>query len=140
MSISVRRRKVKRSEKLLHWEYKLPSKIKVLGKLHWRLITGAVAIALLCITVVWSLPVGAASRTHRVISSPENVIWGELFKPNSRPILRVNSGDRVIMETVSHEGILPDQGDTVAFLLKVEFRKIPKAQFLKIKFYQTRYG
>jgi acetamidase/formamidase len=52
------------------------------------------------------------------MSSLENVIWGELFKPDSKPILRVKSGDRIVMQTVSHEGILADQGDTVEFLTK----------------------
>ena len=49
------------------------------------------------------------------MSTPENVIWGELFKPDSRPIMRVQSGDRIVMQTVSHEGILPDQGDSIEF-------------------------
>lgn len=55
-------------------------------------------------------------QMHYVKSEPENVIWGELFKPDSPPILTVKSGDRIKMETISHEGILPDQGDTVTFL------------------------
>lgn len=55
-------------------------------------------------------------QMHFVKSEPANVIWGELFKPDSPPILRVQSGDQIKMETVSHEGILADQGDTVAFL------------------------
>lgn len=58
----------------------------------------------------------AVARTYQVQSTPENVIWGEPFKPNSKPILRVKSGDRVVLQTISHEGILPDQGDTVKFL------------------------
>lgn len=105
---------MKKSKKLSeHWQGEVISKLNVV-KRHWQLITGALIIGLLCIAV-WSSPVGAARLTHRVMSSPENLIWGELFKPDSRPILRVKSGDRIIMETVSHEGILPDQGDTVAF-------------------------
>lgn len=55
-------------------------------------------------------------QIYEVKSTPENVIWGELFKPDSSPILTVQSGDRIRMETVSHEGILPDQGDTIEFL------------------------
>lgn len=58
----------------------------------------------------------ASGRTFRVQSVPGNVIWGELFTADNVPILRVRSGDRVIMPTVSHEGILADQGDTVEFL------------------------
>jgi len=57
-----------------------------------------------------------AGTLHEVKSVPGNVIWGELFKPDSPPILTVQSGDRVKMETVSHEGILADQGDTKEFL------------------------
>lgn len=53
---------------------------------------------------------------HEIKSVPGHVIWGELFKPDSPPILTVQSGDRIKMETVSHEGILPDQGDTIEFL------------------------
>jgi acetamidase/formamidase len=62
-----------------------------------------------------------------VRSTPENVIWGELFKPSSNPILRVKSGDRIVMETVSHEGILPDQGDTVEFFAQGGIPQNPKS-------------
>jgi len=64
----------------------------------------------------WFSPVCANQTTYEVKSVPGNVIWGELFKPDSPPILTVQSGDRLIVETVSHEGILADQGDTVEFL------------------------
>jgi acetamidase/formamidase len=57
------------------------------------------------------------------MSKPENIIWGELFKPDSKPILQVKSGDRIVMQTVSHEGILQDQGDTVEFLTKAGITK-----------------
>lgn len=56
-----------------------------------------------------------STADHFVESVPENVIWGELFTGDSEPILRVQSGDTITIETVSHEGILPDQGDTVEF-------------------------
>ena len=52
---------------------------------------------------------------HLIESTPNNVIWGKLFVSDDKPILRVKSGDIVTIETVSHEGILPDQGDTVEF-------------------------
>ncbi|WP_222427073.1 acetamidase/formamidase family protein [Hyella patelloides] len=57
----------------------------------------------------------ATPTNHLVKSTPENVIWGELFTSENQPILQIKSGDVVTIETVSHEGILPDQGDTVAF-------------------------
>lgn len=59
--------------------------------------------------------VNAAEEPILIRSTPENVIWGELFKPDSKPIVTVRSGDRVTIETLSCEGILPDQGDTVEF-------------------------
>ena len=52
---------------------------------------------------------------YLVESTPENVIWGELFISEDEPILEVKSGDIVTVETISHEGILEDQGDTVEF-------------------------
>lgn len=80
-----------------------------------------VAIGIAAIAIAPSR--AAAPKTYRIQSTPNNVIWGELFKPDSRPILRVKSGDRVVMETVSHEGILADQGDTVEFLTQAGIGK-----------------
>ena len=58
---------------------------------------------------------GEVTTEHLVESTVDNVIWGKLFTPDSEPILQVKSGDVVTIETISHEGILPDQGDTVEF-------------------------
>ncbi|MEL6438632.1 MAG: acetamidase/formamidase family protein [Cyanobacteria bacterium J06621_8] len=52
---------------------------------------------------------------YLVKSTIENVIWGRLFTANDEPILQIKSGDVVTIETISHEGIMPDQGDTVEF-------------------------
>jgi len=80
-------------------------------------ITATIALSLWAIVSgVFPFPATATGQTYEVLSTPENVIWGELFKPDSEPILRVQSGDRIVMQTVSHEGILADQGDTVEFL------------------------
>lgn len=84
----------------------------------WQVVGVVAGIGILLCSlsgIAWSSPTATPLRTHRIMSTPENVIWGELFKPDSRPIARVRSGDRIIMQTVSHEGILPDQGDTAAF-------------------------
>ncbi|PSB40908.1 acetamidase [Cyanosarcina cf. burmensis CCALA 770] len=95
--------------------------------------SGQLAIAiglgliLLVGTISISVPVIAAGRTQKILSTPANVIWGELFKPDSKPIARVKSGDRVVMETISHEGILPDQGDTVRFFAQGGIPKNPKS-------------
>lgn len=80
-------------------------------------IAAVAALSAYLINVVWITPATAQS-IYTVASVPGNVIWGELFKPDSPPILTVQSGDRIVMETVSHEGILPDQGDTIEFLTK----------------------
>jgi acetamidase/formamidase len=77
-------------------------------------ISAFVALSVAALISVWSLP--ATAQSNVVESVPGNVIWGELFKPDSQPILRVQSGARLTMQTVSHEGILADQGDTIAFL------------------------
>jgi acetamidase/formamidase len=46
----------------------------------------------------------------------ESVRWGRLFCAEDAPVLAVESGTVVTLDTVSHEGVLPDQGqDPVAF-------------------------
>lgn len=113
------------------------NRVKRFGIFHlqsrrWRFLAGVtLGMVLLCALVgnFWLSPAGARPfhRTFIVRSTPENVIWGELFKPNSNPILRVNSGDRIVMETVSHEGILPDQGDTAQFFAQGGIPQNPKS-------------
>lgn len=95
-----------------------------------QLLVGlSVGMVLLCACVgIWLSPAMAiAHRTYVVSSTPENVIWGELFKPSSNPILRVKSGDRIVMQTISHEGILPDQGDTTQFFAQGGIPQNPKS-------------
>ena len=82
----------------------------------WFGMAGAIALSVFLLSCILGLPAIATGTMYEVESIPGNVIWGELFKPDSAPILRVQSGDRIRMQTVSHEGILPDQGDTVTFL------------------------
>ena len=47
---------------------------------------------------------------YYVPSTPETVRWGHLPNAASRPVLTVPSGSVVTFDTVSHEGILEDQG------------------------------
>lgn len=63
------------------------------------------------------------ARDYLVKSTPDHVIWGKLFTSDSKPILQVKSGDVVTIETISHEGILPDQGDTVEFFTKAGIKE-----------------
>lgn len=41
---------------------------------------------------------------------PDRLLWGELPARNDSPALALTPGDRVVVDTVSHEGILEDQG------------------------------
>jgi acetamidase/formamidase len=53
---------------------------------------------------------------HYLPSTPETVAWGRLPGCLTRPVLTVESGATVTVDTVSHEGILEDQGrDPVSF-------------------------
>lgn len=90
-------------------------------------IAMTLGLILLSGAILVSVPVIAAARMQKIPSTPANVIWGELFKPNSKPIARVKSGDRVVMETISHEGILPDQGDPVQFFAQGGIPQNPKS-------------
>jgi acetamidase/formamidase len=47
---------------------------------------------------------------HYVESTPQTVQWGYLPNRDSRPVRTVRSGSLVTFDTVSHEGILEDQG------------------------------
>ncbi|WP_311663481.1 acetamidase/formamidase family protein [Streptomyces chisholmiae] len=49
-------------------------------------------------------------------ADPEHVLWGRLPCAGDRPVASVAPGERIVVDTVSHEGILDDQGsDPVAF-------------------------
>ncbi|RXZ81066.1 acetamidase [Paenibacillaceae bacterium] len=47
---------------------------------------------------------------YYVTSSLENIRWGSLPNRESTPILTVSSGSAVTFDTVSHEGLVEDQG------------------------------
>ncbi|MGN1098362.1 MAG: acetamidase, partial [Clostridia bacterium] len=47
---------------------------------------------------------------YYVKSTVENVSWGCLPNRDSEPVLTVPSGSTVTFDTVSHEGLLEDQG------------------------------
>ena len=59
---------------------------------------------------------GPVQGDHYLASTPESVLWGRLTCAADEPALRVQDGAVVTIDTVSHEGILEDQGrDPVAF-------------------------
>jgi acetamidase/formamidase len=56
---------------------------------------------------------------HVLPATVETTLWGRLPCAADRPVLTVASGDSVTIDTVSHEGILEDQGgDPVAFFAR----------------------
>jgi len=48
--------------------------------------------------------------SYYVPSTPDTVMWGSLPNANTKPVLSVPSGGVVTFDTVSHEGVLEDQG------------------------------
>lgn len=49
-------------------------------------------------------------------STVENVMWGRLPCAADSPVLHIDSGDLVVIDTISHEGVLEDQGrDPLAY-------------------------
>lgn len=53
---------------------------------------------------------GKVDGKHYLPSTPETISWGELPTAGTRPVLTVDSGVTVTIDTVSQEGILEDQG------------------------------
>jgi len=61
----------------------------------------------------------SAGAGYYVPSTPETVLWGYLPNAESEAVLTVPSGSVVTFDTVSHEGILEDQGrDPVAYFAR----------------------
>ena len=54
--------------------------------------------------------VGEVAGDHYVPATPATVLWGRLPCATDAPVLTVPAGATVTFDTVSHEGILPDQG------------------------------
>ncbi|KAM3096434.1 hypothetical protein ACKFKG_10805 [Phormidesmis sp. 146-35] len=81
----------------------------------WGMIGLGLGVVFVWVTVIGLPAIAAIGKTHQVLSTPENLIWGELFKPNSKPILSVKSGDRVILQTISHEAILGIRATRLSF-------------------------
>ncbi|WP_242424327.1 acetamidase/formamidase family protein, partial [Frankia sp. EI5c] len=53
---------------------------------------------------------GKIEGRHYLPSTPETISWGALPTARTRPVLSVDSGTTVTIDTVSQEGILEDQG------------------------------
>ncbi len=53
---------------------------------------------------------GTEQNQYYIPSTPENITWGYLPNSTSKAILTVPTGSELIIDTISHEGILEDQG------------------------------
>ena len=53
---------------------------------------------------------GPIPGDHYVRATPDTVLWGRLPCATDAPVLTIASGESVTFDTVSHEGILDDQG------------------------------
>lgn len=59
---------------------------------------------------------GVLDGDHYLSADPARVHWGLLPNATARPALTIRSGETVTFDTISHEGILEDQGrDPAAF-------------------------
>lgn len=60
----------------------------------------------------------------------ENITWGRLPNKDSKPVMTVSSGATVTIDTLSHEGVLEDQGkDPVKYFMS---KGVPENQILNI--------
>lgn len=48
--------------------------------------------------------------SHFLSSNLEHIMWGHLPNRQSEPVMQISSGETITIDTVSHEGILEDQG------------------------------
>jgi acetamidase/formamidase len=65
-----------------------------------------------------ALQPGSDAETY-LPATPETVLWGRLPCATDEPVMAVESGAVVTVDTLSHEGLLPDQGqDPVAFFAR----------------------
>jgi acetamidase/formamidase len=53
---------------------------------------------------------GPIHGEHYLPSLPDQVRWGYVPSVGSKPVLRMRSGESVTIDTMSHEGIMEDQG------------------------------
>ncbi|MFC4006307.1 acetamidase/formamidase family protein [Nonomuraea purpurea] len=72
---------------------------------------------------------GPIHGKHYLPSTVEQVRWGYVPALNSPPVLRMRSGETVTVDSVSHEGILEDQGrDPVSYFGE---HGVPRANVLQ---------
>lgn len=64
----------------------------------------------------WTAVQPGSDAAHYLPAAPETVLWGRLPCETDEPVMAIASGDVITIDTVSHEGLLPDQGqDPLAY-------------------------
>ncbi len=53
---------------------------------------------------------GVIAGEYYLPTNPDTITWGRLPNRNSKPVLTVKSGSTITVDTLSHEGLLEDQG------------------------------
>ncbi|MFZ4892961.1 acetamidase/formamidase family protein [Plantibacter sp. Mn2098] len=51
-----------------------------------------------------------SSKGAYLPSQPGTVLWGRLPAPTDPAVLQIDAGETIVVDTVSHEGMMPDQG------------------------------
>jgi acetamidase/formamidase len=72
---------------------------------------------------------GRIDGDHYLAAGPDRVLWGRLPCETDAPVLTIASGEIVTIDTVSHEGLLEDQGvDPAAYFGS---HGVPRSQVLQ---------
>ena len=67
----------------------------------------------------WTALQPGSDAAHYLPATPDTVLWGRLPCEADRAVLTVDPGEVVVVDTLSHEGLLPDQGqDPVAYFAR----------------------
>jgi acetamidase/formamidase len=96
-------------------------------------------MAVLALSLVASTEAGAQTpkADHFVPSRPENVTWGD-FPSERRPVLRMKSGETVLVHTLSHAGATQSD-EPIAYMASMG---VPRGEVLQdvIDFWKSREG
>lgn len=67
---------------------------------------------------------GTTHEVYYVPSTVETVQWGYLPNASTKPVLSIPSGATIVFDTLSHEGLVEDQGrDPVKYFGSKAFRR-----------------
>lgn len=81
-------------------------------------------------TVLQGKEDGVVDGEYYLGTAYENVTWGRLPNKDSKPVIKIPSGATITIDTLSHEGLLEDQGkDPVKYF---KSKGVPENQILKV--------